>query len=76
MSNATSDPTRNWLCEQEIQNPKKDVYFFLVAQRFVPLPLGWISSARPTEAIQLELFGQRVTASRQGRSTDSCGQKI
>jgi hypothetical protein len=38
------------------QDPKKQVYFFSLAQTSVPLPLGWMLSNRAAEAIQHELY--------------------
>ena len=57
-------------------DPKKQVYFFSLAQTTVPLPLGWMLSNRAAEAIQLELFDQRATASSPERITDCYGQNL
>jgi hypothetical protein len=57
-------------------DPKKQVYFFSLAQTTVPLPLGWMLSNRAAEAIQLELFDQRATASSRERITDCYGQNL
>jgi len=57
-------------------DPKKQVYFFSLAQTTVPLPLGWMLSNRAAEAIQLELFDQRATGSGRDRITDCYGQNL
>ena len=57
-------------------DPKKQVYFFSLAQTTVPLPLGWMLSNRAAEAIQLELFDQRATANGRERITDCYGQNL
>jgi predicted acylesterase/phospholipase RssA len=57
-------------------DPKKQVYFFSLAQTTVPLPLGWMLSNRAAEAIQLELFDQRATANSPERITDCYGQNL
>ena len=57
-------------------DPKKQVYFFSLAQTTVPLPLGWMLSNRAAEAIQLELFDQRATANGHERITDCYGQNL
>jgi len=57
-------------------DPKKEVYFFSLAQTTVPLPLGWMLSNRAAEAIQLELFDQRATDSGLERITDCYGQNL
>jgi hypothetical protein len=57
-------------------DPKKQVYFFSLAQTTVPLPLGWMLSNRAADAIQLELFDQRDTGSSRERITDCYGQNL
>jgi predicted acylesterase/phospholipase RssA len=57
-------------------DPKKQVYFFSLAQTTVPLPLGWMLSNRAADAMQLELFDQRATASGRERITDCYGQNL
>ena len=57
-------------------DPKKQVYFFSLAQTTVPLPLGWMLSNRAAEAIQLELFDQRATSNGRDRITDCYGQNL
>jgi len=57
-------------------DPKKEVYFFSLAQTTVPLPLGWMLSNRAAEAIQLELFDQRATDSGHERITDCYSQNL
>jgi hypothetical protein len=57
-------------------DPKKQVYFFSLAQTTVPLPLGWMLSNRAADAIQLELFDQRATSSGREQITDCYGQNL
>jgi len=57
-------------------DPKKQVYFFSLAQTTVPLPLGWMLSNRAAEAIQLELFDQKAAANGPERICDCYDQEL